>query len=764
MEDLSGVGIHVNGIVQGVGFRPFIFGLAHKYELTGWVRNTSSGVDIELDGPKNKLESFIQSLDTEAPPLAYIDEVKIQWKLPNGYSHFQIEHSETVQDAFQPISPDVSICPDCLREMFDPSDRRYKYPFINCTNCGPRFTIIKDIPYDRPKTTMAPFEMCVDCAREYADPLDRRFHAQPIACPVCGPQVWLEFKMGSNGGVDPTNPIEKTQGLLKEGKIVAVKGLGGFHLACDATNQAAVIELRSRKLRVDKPFALMMANTETIEKYCDLNDEERKLLESPSRPIVLLRRKPGTDIALENAPGQDYLGVMLPYTPLHYLLFDTREFDALVMTSANLSEEPIVTTNETARDRLVDLADAFLMHDRDIHVRCDDSVVRVYKNNIFPIRRSRGYAPFPVYLSGTPPVILACGAELKNTFCITRGNYAFLSQHIGDMENLETLESFRHGITHFEKLFRIKIEAIAFDKHPDYLASRYALDRVEREAIPGIGVQHHHAHIASCMVENRLPSEKPVIGVAYDGTGYGEDGTIWGGEILLADLLSFDRIAHLKTIPLPGGDLAVRQPWRIALAWLDAAGVEWDEYLPAVKWIMAQPGLLKNFKTQLKTGLNSPKTSSMGRLFDAVSALAGVRHDVNYEAQAAIEFEALADTTEMGMYEFSIIGKEIDPSPLFHQLTEDIKIGLPLPNISAKFHNGVADMTAKICTIVRKERGIDQVTLSGGVWQNITLLRSTLEKLENNGFQVFIHKVVPSNDGGLAIGQAMIAAAQITSQ
>ena len=385
MEDLSGVGIHVNGIVQGVGFRPFIFGLAHKYELTGWVRNTSSGVDIELDGPKNKLESFIQSLDTEAPPLAYIDEVKIQWKLPNGYSHFQIEHSETVQDAFQPISPDVSICPDCLREMFDPSDRRYKYPFINCTNCGPRFTIIKDIPYDRPKTTMAPFEMCVDCAREYADPLDRRFHAQPIACPVCGPQVWLEFKMGSNGGVDPTNPIEKTQGLLKEGKIVAVKGLGGFHLACDATNQAAVIELRSRKLRVDKPFALMMANTETIEKYCDLNDEERKLLESPSRPIVLLRRKPGTDIALENAPGQDYLGVMLPYTPLHYLLFDTREFDALVMTSANLSEEPIVTTNETARDRLVDLADAFLMHYRDIHVRCDDSVVRVYKNNIFPI-------------------------------------------------------------------------------------------------------------------------------------------------------------------------------------------------------------------------------------------------------------------------------------------------------------------------------------------------------------------------------------------
>ena len=611
---------------------------------------------------------------------------------------------------------------------------------------------------------MAPFQMCADCALEYSDPRDRRFHAQPVACPVCGPKVWMEFKSGLDSEFDPQKAIAGTQDFLKQGKIVAVKGLGGFHLACDASNRSAVKELRRRKLRVDKPFALMMPDINTVEKYCILNDKEIDLLESLSRPIVLLKRKPVEGVSLEVAPGQDYLGVMLPYTPLHYILFNTKGYDTLVMTSANLSEEPIVTTNGDARIRLADLADAFLMHDRDIHIRCDDSVVRVSEDSIIPLRRSRGYAPFPVYLEGVPPVVLACGAEQKNTFCITRGNYAFLSQHIGDMENLETLESYEHGITHFEKLFRIKIQAIAYDLHPDYLATRYALKRIEVEKLPGFGVQHHHSHIASCMVENKLPGDKPVIGVAYDGTGFGDDGTIWGGEFLTADLGGFDRENHLKNIQLPGGDLAVKQPWRLALAWLHSAGITWDDEFPPVKRITGQPGLLKNFKTQLETGINSPKTSSMGRLFDAVSALTGVCLEINYQAQAAIEFEAIADPDELGTYEFSIDENGIDPVPMFLQVSRDLKNGLAVPQISARFHNGIAEMTDKVCARIRKDKGINDVALSGGVWQNITLLEKTLKKLRKNGFNVYFHNIVPTNDGGLAIGQAMIAAAKMTSQ
>ncbi|HID50671.1 MAG TPA: carbamoyltransferase HypF, partial [Anaerolineae bacterium] len=617
---MNGKRIHINGIVQGVGFRPFVYGLAADLALTGWVRNTSAGVDIEVEGTPEQLERFTAALTHDAPPLAQIDEITITDQPANGFTAFEIIHSQPVADAFQPISPDVSICADCLRELFDPNDRRCRYPFINCTNCGPRFTIIKDIPYDRPLTTMAPFEMCPDCRAEYEDPLDRRFHAQPVACPACGPQVWLEFSdqfsvfsdqfsVGDIQSFDQirTNPsvsslraenaIQAARQLLAEGKIVAIKGLGGFHLACDATNETAVTELRRRKLRRDKPFALMLPDLATIEKHCYVNQAERDLLAAPQRPIVILRRRPDSPISTAVAPGQNSIGVMLPYTPLHYLLLEqsppfNHQAPIFVMTSGNLSEEPIACHNDEARERLAQLTDAFLMHDREIHVRCDDSVMRVFSNQFsvfsepapmsnyqLPIRRSRGYAPFPVRLPWKMPPILAVGAELKNTFCLTHGRYAFLSQHIGDLENYETLQSFEEGIAHFERLFRVQPELVAYDLHPDYLATRYALARAEREGLTAVPIQHHHAHIAACMAEHGLPNE-PVIGISFDGTGYGTDGRIWGGEILLADYAGFERPYHLAYIPLLGGDTAVRQPWRLALAWLRHAGLDWSGDFP----------------------------------------------------------------------------------------------------------------------------------------------------------------------------------------
>jgi hydrogenase maturation protein HypF len=758
LEERIGVSIHVSGIVQGVGFRPFVYGLAHKLNLVGWVRNTSAGVDIELDGFRLDLDAFIRTLETEAPPLAHIDELRVTWQPPAGFKGFEITHSQVVMDAFQPISPDVCTCPDCLKELFDPSDRRFRYPFINCTNCGPRFTIIQDIPYDRPKTTMASFKLCQACATEYENPLDRRFHAQPVACPQCGPMVWLEY---SGTRYENENAITETQKLLAQGKIIAIKGLGGFHLACDANNRSAVAELRRRKLRLDKPFALMLPHLDSVHKYCFSDEKSIDLLGSYARPIVLLERKPDSTIAPETAPGQNTLGVMLPYTPLHYLLFDTSLFDVLVMTSGNISEEPIVTDNEEARSRLFEMADAFLMHDRDIHIRCDDSVVRVFENGILPIRRSRGYSPYPVHLGFEPPSILACGSELKNTFCITRHNYAFLSHHIGDLENLETLESFESGVVHFEKLFRVDIKALAYDLHPDYLATRYALKRANLENLPAIPVQHHHAHIVACMAENKLAGSHPVIGVAFDGTGYGEDGTLWGGEFLLADFHGYQRPFHLDLITLPGGDLAVREPWRVALAWLEHANIPWDAGLPPVAFIMKDPVLQKLFHQQLLTGLNSPTTSSMGRLFDAASALAGVRLQVNYEGQAAIEFEALVDPSEKGAYPFDLVSDRVIPDPLIQALVKDLKNGISQAKIAARFHNGVAEMTSQVCQVMRRQTGIDQVVLSGGVWQNLTLLKATLTRLRAGGFQVYFHKWVPPNDGGLSLGQAVVAATRL---
>lgn len=766
MSQLEGASIHIRGIVQGVGFRPFVYGLATKLSLTGWVRNTSAGVDIEVDGLSVNLARFLDALGAQAPPLARIDEIVVNRRPANGFSQFEIVQSAGDAQAVQPISADVGICPDCLRELFDSSDRRYRYPFINCTNCGPRFTIIKDIPYDRPKTTMAPFEMCVQCAAEYHDPLDRRFHAQPVACADCGPRIWLEIEGGRHAAQEEA--LQAARGLLRKGKIVAIKGLGGFHLACDATNPEAVAELRRRKLRVDKPFALMMPDLATVEHHCLISSDERELLESRERPIVLLARKTGSPIVQEVAPRQRTLGVMLPYTPLHYLLLAQEEGmpEALVMTSGNLSEEPIATDNQEARERLLPLADAFLMHDREIHMRCDDSVVRVFGRTdgdglVYSLRRGRGYAPTPIKIGWDAPAMLTAGAELKNAFCLTKHKYAFLSHHIGDLENYETLHSFEQGVAHFERLFRVQPEVLAYDLHPDYLATRYAWARAEREGLTAIGVQHHHAHIASCMAEHGLSGAQPVIGVVFDGTGYGDDGAIWGGEFLIADYQGYQRSYHLAYVPLPGGDKAIKEPWRQALAWLQLAGVGWDEDLPPVGAVA--PEARAAVKRQIEVGLNTPLTSSMGRLFDAVSALAGVRQMANYEAQAAIEFETRVDPDEGGSYPFDIGEREIDPTPLIRAIVADIRAWVPVDMIAARFHTGVALMVHEVCKALREQHHLNEVVLSGGVWQNMTLLTKSYELLTQDGFDVYVHQQVPANDGGLALGQAAIAAHMINN-
>ena len=570
--------------------------------------------------------------------------------------------------------------------------------------------------------------------------------------------------------------IREVQQLLLGGKIVAIKGLGGFHLACDATNPKAVAELRRRKLRVDKPFAVMMSDMAVVEQHCLVTQADRELLESRERPIMLLPRKETSSIAIEIAPQQNTIGVMLPYTPLHYLLFASPEgkkssvkfhkafvIPPLVMTSGNISEEPIAIDNEEALERLSGLADAYLMHDRPIRTRCDDSVMRTYDGETFPIRRSRGYAPFPVYLSSKSPTLLATGGELKNTFCIIRDRYAFLSHHIGDMENVETYHSFEDGIAHYEALFRCKPEAIAYDLHPNYLATRYALERAQREDLPSFGIQHHHAHIASCMAEHSLSSDQRVIGIAFDGTGYGTDGKIWGGEFLLADYRSFKRISHLKYIPLPGGDAAIRKPARIALAYLWASKLDWDPLLQPVASLCVEERSI--IKSQLELKINTPLTSSMGRLFDAVASICGIRQVVNYEAQAAIEFEALADQDETEEYEFGLeddpnpnhSATQVNPSLLIQQVINDLNNGLPVSKISARFHNTVAKIAYTVSDQIRKEFGVNQVVLSGGVWQNLTLLRKTCHLLSAENFKVFIHRQVPTNDGGLALGQAVVA-------
>lgn len=758
-SEMGGLKVWVKGIVQGVGFRPFIFNLAETLGLKGWVKNTSSGVEIEVHGNPPALDQFVETVRHAPPPLARIDDLRVESIPANGYATFEIRDSQTLAGAFLPVSPDMAICPDCRRELFDPANRRYRYPFINCTNCGPRFSIIRDIPYDRPNTTMASFPLCPVCQTEYENPRDRRFHAQPIACPVCGPQLWFEA-----GGVklnEREDALQQARTWIKEGKILAVKGLGGFHLVCDAHNREAVAELRRRKKRSDKPFALMAFDLETARKHCLVNDQEEALLTSRHAPVVLLARRPESTVVEEAAPGQITLGIMLPYTPLHLLLTEpaTGYPEILVMTSGNLSEEPIAYRDEDARQRLGALADGFLMHNRPIHMRVDDSVARVALGGAYLTRRARGYAPDSLALPKDMPPMLAAGAELKNTFGLARDQYAFLSHHIGDMENYETLRSFEEGIAHFERLFRIHPEHIACDLHPNYLATRYALQRAQEEGLPLVEVQHHHAHMAACLADNGWNAPEPVIGLSFDGTGYGTDGAIWGSEVLVGGYREFQRRYHLAYVPLPGGDQAVRRPARMALAHLWTAGLDWEPDLPPVESLCEEERMV--LKTQLERRINAPLTSSLGRFFDAASALIGVRQKATYEGQAAIELEALAAPDESGYYAFDIHADIIDPAPLWQALLADWRSGLAVPILAARFHNSVARLAVELCQTIRQERGCTTVALSGGVWQNRYLLEHAVAGLTQNGFTVLVHHQVPANDGGIALGQLLVAASQL---
>jgi hydrogenase maturation protein HypF len=871
--------VEVTGIVQGVGFRPYVYRLAIECHLAGFITNTAAGVSIEVEGPAEAVEEFVSRLPAEAPRLARITQLLAHAIPARAEVEFRILASRAGENRRVLISPDVAICDDCCRELFDPSDRRFHYPFINCTNCGPRYTIVRDIPYDRARTSMAVFPMCADCQREYDNPLDRRFHAQPNACWKCGPQVELWDAAGMRlvpalvpahssapatedvvgaGLVPahswaptrgaPTDPIAQAAARLQAGYVVAVKGLGGFHLAVDATNPAAVSRLREGKRRVEKPFAIMASSLEAVRNFCQLDDASRALLESPERPIVLLRKKlvgarhgpppylpessgrqaegfgPQGGVPLRESSGPiaelvapfnlEY-GVFLPYTPLHYLLFAAGRFQALVMTSGNISEEPIAIDNAEAVTRLRGIADFFLVHNRDILLRCDDSVVRVGqvapRQSLSPsqaaepqvtveqvghgldrlghgqavqlLRRSRGYVPVPVFLDEDLPPVLAVGGELKNTVCLTKGRHAFLSQHIGDLENLESYAFFEATISRFKRILEVEPQLLAYDLHPDYFSTRWALGQTGLERV---GVQHHHAHIASCMAENHL--EGKVIGIALDGTGYGIDGAVWGGEVLLATYADFERMAHLDYVPMPGGAAAITEPWRMAVSYLHKHFGEalWEleipfvrnldvgahDYAPLQKEMESQVGTHGHVPLRkqaamlvrmLERGVNSPLTSSCGRLFDAVSALAGIRKRVNYEAQAAIELEAaIAGESKGAGYPFELqpegSGWIIDTRPLFDALVNDLKCRVPVGIISRRFHEGFGDVLATAAKLIEAKTGINKVCLSGGSFQNVFLLEHLKRKLEADGLNVFTHSEVPCGDGGLSLGQALVAA------
>jgi hydrogenase maturation protein HypF len=739
--------LHVHGIVQGVGFRPWVYKLARRFGLTGYVLNSTLGVEVDVEGSDSSVAAFLAEFRAHPPALAQMDEILEEDLPPDGASDFVIRSSRAEAGEFVLVPPDIATCPECLADLRDPSNRRYAYPFTNCTNCGPRYSIICDIPYDRPQTTMAEFPMCAACEAEYHNPMDRRFHAQPNACPACGP--WVELWDREKRLADRAEAIGLAREMLRAGKILAVKGLGGFHLACNATDDAAVRLLRERKRRSDKPFALMAADVEAVWRFCELDDAGRAALNGIRRPVALLPARAGCPISPAVAPGNRTLGVMLPYTPLHHLLFDGAEFQALVMTSANLSEEPIAFRNEEIAARLHPLADFFLIHNRKIHTRLDDSVVRTFEGKERTIRRSRGYAPLPIDLGMPVEPLLACGGELKNTLCLTRGHYALLSQHIGDLENLETLALWEETLDNMKRFFRVRPRAVAYDLHPHYLTTRLAL---AMEGVEQIGVQHHHAHIASCMAENRLRGK--VIGVAMDGTGYGIDGKIWGGEVLVCDYADFERVAHFRYVPLAGGDTAIRQPWRVALAYARDAGLNDLPFLDAVPAHQR-----KVVETMLLRKVNTVESSSCGRLFDAVSAILGLRLEANYEAQAAIELESIAAQGIDAAYPFDLDGPVID----FRETVRRVAADREHPELaSAQFHNTVAAAIAEICRRMWREEGLDRVCLSGGTFQNLYLLRRTVQLLRADGFAVFLHSKAPPNDGGLCLGQAAVANAVLS--
>jgi hydrogenase maturation protein HypF len=744
--------IRVEGIVQGVGFRPFVHALATRHGLGGLVGNDGAGVFIEVEGAAATITAFTAALAAEAPPLAVVERITARPVADAGDRAFVIAPSKALGARRTLISADTATCADCLRELSDPTDRRYRYPFVNCTNCGPRFTIVTGVPYDRPATTMAGFPLCAECEREYHDPADRRFHAQPVCCPACGPALALTE---ADGTPIPGDPITAAATLLRAGEVVAVKGLGGYHLAADATSEAGVTALRTRKHRADRPFALMVAGPDAARALCTVDAEEERALTSAARPIVMLRRHPDAAVAGGVAPGNRYLGLMLPYTPLHHLLLDELGRPA-VLTSGNVADEPIAYTDADAADRLAPIADAFLTHDRPIHMRTDDSVLRIRRGRAYPIRRSRGYAPAPLRVEQefTRPV-LACGAELKNTFCLGKGRHAFVSHHIGDLENYETYRSFTEGIAHLERLFDVVPEVVAHDLHPEYLSTKYALDL---DGVDTLGVQHHHAHIASCLADNGVPG--PVIGVAFDGTGYGPDGTIWGGEFLVADLTGYTRHGRLAPVPMPGGAAAITEPWRMAAAYLDAA---FDRTAPAGLAVRARnAGRWDAVLRLARSGVNAPLTSSAGRLFDAVAALVGVRDAIHYEGQAAVELERLADPAEPGGYPVDIDAGTVFAvrgDALVRAVADEIVRGVPAPVVAARFHRAVATAIAAGAERVRDTTGLGTVALSGGVFQNVLLLDLATALLEARGFQVLTHGRVPTNDGGISLGQAAVAAA-----
>jgi hydrogenase maturation protein HypF len=701
----------VRGIVQGVGFRPFVYGLARKHELGGFVRNDGEGVLIEAEGRTDALDAFAVALRTHAPPLAQVGAIDAEALDTCGDSTFTIAAS-TATGRSALIPPDVATCDDCLGELFDPADRRYRYPFVNCTNCGPRFTIVRAVPYDRPNTTMAGFALCTDCRREYEDPADRRFHAEPVCCAVCGPRLSL--------------PLEQAVDLLRDGAILAVKGLGGWHLACDAANEEAVARLRSRKHREDKAFALMAARPAAL---AEIDDDEAQLLESHRRPIVLLRRRADAPVAAAVAPGSPWLGVMLPYTPLHHLLL--ADFGgAVVMTSGNRSDEPIAYEDDEARVRLEEIADAFLGHDRPIHRRCEDSIVRA----AFPIRRSRGFAPeaVPLPVANARP-ILAVGAELKSTFCLVRGRDAFLSPHLGDLDSELAYRAFCTDIELYLAMLGVGPEVIAHDLHPEYLSTKWAFEQ-DAELV---GVQHHHAHAAACLAEHGELG--PALALVFDGTGLGTDGTLWGGELLRCDLAGFERISHLAAVPLPGGEAAIREPWRLAAIHLELA----DRPVPFERWPIVRESLQ----------LNAPLSSGMGRLFDAAAALLGIRETITYEGQAAIELELLAARTEAAPYPWRFG----DGAALIAAVHDDLAAGRPRSEIAAAFHETIAASAAAACAEAGDPR---TVVLSGGSFQNLRLVASARRNLESLGFRVLTHRLVPPNDGGISYGQAAVAAAR----
>ena len=780
--------LEIRGIVQGVGFRPFIHNLAHSLSLAGFVLNSSAGVTVEVEGSAENLALFQQRLRAEVPPLAQIDDLAVNDVETCGEHDFSIRQSTPAAGEFVLVSPDMATCGDCLADSLrpagrNPDTRRRGYPFTNCTNCGPRYTIIRDIPYDRRHTTMAGFVMCAACQAEYDNPRNRRFHAQPNACPQCGPglvllrqgDAWPESGLAFSSGRQSQEILADVRELLRDGKIIAVKGLGGFLLCCDAENEQAVGRLRSRKRRSDKPFALMARDVEAIRAICSVSSADVDALCGPECPIVVLDRLPDARIAANVAPGNDTVGVMLSCTPLHALLFGDSpgnalspegaapEFTALVMTSGNISEEPIVVSNEDAWQRLATVADCFLFHNRDIFMRVDDSVVCTFAGRTRFLRRSRGYVPRPIDLGIPLQEVLACGAHLKNTFCLTRDRYAILSQHIGDLENYETMCFFEETLENLKKLFRFSPAIVAHDLHPHYMSTRFAL------ALPQtvkVGVQHHHAHIASCMAENRLRDK--VIGVALDGTGYGTDGQIWGGEFLVADFAGFERRAHLRYVPLAGGDAAVRQPWRAALAHLHqtfgAGSLPQD--LPLWQHVPAKHVAL--VQTMLQRGVNTVNTSSCGRLFDAVASLTGLRHEVNFEGQAAIELEMAArrHNDEEQRYPFLIGSGEpcqIDLRPMIEAVVRDLATGTVVGLIAARFHNTLASLILEVCLHLRRQDKLDRVCLSGGTFQNMLLLQRTVAALTGGGFKTYLHSAVPPNDGGISLGQAVIANA-VTQQ